>query len=227
MTETINAFIPLKGHSARVPGKNLRDFNGRPLFHAIVETLQVADRVGTIYIDTDSADIAHSAAALDDVIVIDRRLDLVGDEVSVNRLIGAFLDIHDDADLMQTHATNPLLRAATIDTAIDAYLADSSISSLFAVTRYQARFYDENRAAINHDPAELIPTQNLDPLFMENSNFYIFSRDGFLENDRRITEATRMFEIDPLEAIDIDEEADFSLAAAVQLARATSPHDGV
>ena len=110
MTETINAFIPLKGHSARVPGKNLRDFNGRPLFHAIVETLQIADRVGMIYIDTDSADIAHSAAALDDVIVIDRRLDLVGDEVSVNRLIGAFLDIHDDADLIQTHATNPVGR---------------------------------------------------------------------------------------------------------------------
>ncbi len=227
MTETINAFIPLKGHSARVPGKNLRDFNGRPLFHAIVETLQIADRVGTIYIDTDSADIAHSAAALDDVIVIDRRLDLVGDEVSVNRLIGAFLDIHDDADLMQTHATNPLLRAATIDTAINVYTDDSSISSLFAVTRYQARFYDGNLAAINHDPAELIPTQNLDPFFMENSNFYIFSRDGFLEHDRRITDATRMFEIDPFEAIDIDEEADFSFAAAIQRARVTSPHDGV
>jgi N-acylneuraminate cytidylyltransferase len=216
VTKTINAFIPLKGHSARVPGKNLRDFNGRPLFHAIVETLQIADRVGTIYIDTDSADIAHSAATLDDVIVIDRRPDLVGDEVSVNRLIAAFLQTHEDADLIQTHATNPLLRAATIDAAIDEYSADSSISSLFAVTRYQARFYDGNLGAINHDPAELIPTQNLAPLFMENSNFYIFSRDGFLENDRRITHATRMFEIDPLQAVDIDEETDFAFAAAVE-----------
>jgi CMP-N-acetylneuraminic acid synthetase len=62
---------------------------------------------------------------------------------------------------------------------------------------------------------------------MENSNLYIFSRDGFLEHDRRITDATRMFEMDPFEAIDIDEEADFSFAAAIQRARATSPHDGV
>jgi N-acylneuraminate cytidylyltransferase len=220
VTRAISAFIPLKGHSARVPGKNLRDFNGRPLFHAIVETLQIADRVGTIYIDTDSADIAYSAAALDDVIVVDRRPDLVGDEVSVNMLIAEFLHTHDDADLIQTHATNPLLRAATVDTAIDEYSSDSSISSLFAVTRYQARFYDRNLAAINHDPAELIPTQSLDPLFMENSNFYIFSRNGFLENDRRLTDATRMFEIDPLEAIDIDEEADFAFAAAVARASA-------
>ena len=223
MNRAINAFIPLKGHSARVPGKNLRDFNGRPLFHVIVETLQIADRVETIYIDTDSADIAHSAAALD-VIVIDRRPDLVGEEVSVNRLIAAFLQTHDDADLIQTHATNPLLRAATIDAAIDEYSADSSISSLFTVTRFQARFYDGNLGAINHDPAELIPTQNLAPLFMENSNFYIFSRDGFLENDRRITSATRMFEIDPLQAVDIDEETDFAFAAAVE--RPPTRNDG-
>jgi len=61
----------------------------------------------------------------------------------------------------------------------------------------------------------LVPTQDLAPLYMENSNFYLFSRDGFLEHDRRITDATRMLEMDPLEAIDIDEEADFALAAAV------------
>ena len=227
MTRAISAFIPLKGHSARVPGKNLRDFNGRPLFHVIVETLQIAERVGTIYIDTDSADIADSAAGLADIVVIERRPDLVGDDVSVNRLIGAFFDEHDDAHLLQTHATNPLLRPGTIDAAVAAYFADPAISSLFGVIRYQARFYDDDLRAINHDPTELVPTQDLDPLFMENSNFYIFSRAGFLEHDRRITDATRMFEIDPLEAIDIDEEADLSLAAAVQRARATSPHDGV
>jgi N-acylneuraminate cytidylyltransferase len=62
----------------------------------------------------------------------------------------------------------------------------------------------------------LIPTQELDPLFMENSNLYVFSREGFLERDQRITGATRMFEIDPFEAIDIDEEADFTFASALE-----------
>ena len=214
----VNAFIPLKGHSARVPGKNLRDFNGRPLFHVIVETLQRADGVATVYIDTDSVDIAGSAALLEDVVVIERHPELVGDDVSVNLLIAAFLDTHDDAHLLQTHATNPLLQPITIDAAIDAYFADESISSLFAVTRYQARFYDGGLRPINHDPTELIPTQLLDPLYMENSNFYLFNREGFLEHRHRITAATRIFPVDPIEAIDIDEEKDFSLAAAVERA---------
>ena len=216
MTETINAFIPLKGHSARVPGKNLRDFNGRPLFHVIVETLQRSGRIGAIYIDTDSDEIASSAEQLEDVIVIERRPDLLGDEVSVNLLIGSFLGTHDDSHLVQTHATNPLLRSRTIDAAVDAYFADPSITSLFAVTRYQARFYNSRLQAVNHDPTELIPTQELDPLFMENSNLYVFSKEGFLEQNQRITGATRMFEVDPFEAVDIDEEADFSLASALE-----------
>ena len=111
-----------------------------------------------------------------------------------------------------------MLHPATIDAAVSAYSADPAISSLFGVTRYQARFYDGDLRAINHDPTELLPTQDLAALYMENSNLYIFSRDGFLEHDRRITDATRMFEVDPLEAIDIDEEADFTFAAAAAAA---------
>lgn len=215
MTDRVDAFIPLKGHSERVPGKNLRDFAGRPLFHVVVETLQAAERVGTIYIDTDDDDIASSAAGLESVVVVRRRPELVGDEVSVNLLIKSFLESHDAAHVIQTHATNPLLRPETIDAAIDRYTTDPSISSLFAATRYQARFYRADMTPVNHNPEELLPTQMLSPLFMENSNFYIFSREGFLENDRRITDRTAMYDVDPMEAVDIDEERDFEMAVVM------------
>lgn len=219
MNSALDAFIPLKGHSSRVPGKNLRDFRGRPLFHLIVASLQRAARVGTIFIDTDDAQIAASAGSLDDVVVIQRHRDLVGDEVSVNRLIKAFLDTHDCEHLIQTHATNPLLRPETIDAAIDRYFSDGSITSLFSVSRHQARFFTEDMVAINHEPSELLPTQELDPLYMENSNFYIFSRDAFFEHDHRITSATAMFEMEPMEAVDVDEERDFVLAEALARSR--------
>jgi N-acylneuraminate cytidylyltransferase len=219
VSSSVTAFIPLKGHSQRVPGKNMRDFAGRPLFHVIVGTLRDADTVGEIWIDTDDDAIASSAEDLEGVHVIRRRPELVGDDVSVNRLIRAFLDDHPVEHVLQTHATNPLLTAATIDDAVRRYLADDTISSLFSVTRMQARFYTADMRAINHDPAELIPTQELDPLYLENSNFYVFSRSGFLAHDRRITDDTAMYEMDALEAADIDEEADFALALAAYRAR--------
>jgi CMP-N-acetylneuraminic acid synthetase len=89
--------------------------------------------------------------------------------------------------------------------------------SVFSVTRLQTRLYEENGKALNHDPNVLLRTQDLEPLFEENSNFYIFSKDSFSNtNGKRIGLKPWLFEVNKLEALDIDEEEDFLLAEAVQ-----------
>jgi hypothetical protein len=55
-------------------------------------------------------------------------------------------------------------------------------------------------------------------MYMENSNSHLYREEGFLEHCHQITAATGMFPVDPIEAIDIDEEEDFSLAVAVERA---------
>lgn len=216
MINLVAAFVPLKGHSSRVPGKNLRDFLGRPLFHVIIETLLQAQTVAGVYIDTDSDEIAASATLLGNVTVLRRERHLEGDDVSVNLLIKSFFDrVPEVNHVIQTHATNPLLRTQTIDAAIAAHFEDDGFDSVFATTRYQARFYDGNMEAINHDPEELIPTQSLNPLFLENSNFYVFSRNSFGRHGRRIGERPAMFEMGVSEAVDIDEDRDFVMAATL------------
>jgi CMP-N-acetylneuraminic acid synthetase len=42
MDEETTALVPMKAHSERVPQKNTRTFNGRPLFHWILGTLTTA-----------------------------------------------------------------------------------------------------------------------------------------------------------------------------------------
>lgn len=219
----VDAFIPLKGHSARVPGKNLRPFGGRPLCHVIIETLRAADTVGTIYVDTDSDEIAESVGPLDGVIVVRRKAHLEGDDTSVNWLIKDWLVDHPSVEIgLQTHATNPLLRADTIDAAVQALQAHPDATSLFTVTRHQARFYLRDMTPVNHNPEELLKTQDLPPLLEENSNLYVFTRSGFFERETRITPQPMLWEMDPLEAIDIDEEHDFVMAEALA-SRATAP----
>ena len=88
---------------------------------------------------------------------------------------------------LQTHSTNPLLRPETISSAIQAFLASSpKYNSLFAVTRLQTRLYNSSGNAINHDPTELIQTQDLPPVFEENSCMYLFSRDSLIQRHHRI-----------------------------------------
>jgi CMP-N-acetylneuraminic acid synthetase len=113
---------------------------------------------------------------------------------------------------LQTHSTNPLLRPATISQAIQAFLAKyPSYDSLFSVTRLQTRLWDQHGHPINHDPATLLQTQDLPPIYQENSCLYIFTRQNLVRRHNRLGERPLMFEIEAAEAWDIDEELDFAI----------------
>jgi N-acylneuraminate cytidylyltransferase len=209
----VAALIPMKRHSERVPGKNTRPLAGRPLFHWIVQALQESVHVDRIFIDTDSEEIAGYARAQPGISIIDRPDELKGDLVVANELIAHDLTVIPDYRFfLQTHSTNPMLRPATIDRAIETFFSSSSNDSLFSVTALRTRLYHPDGSPINHDPSKLERTQDLPPVFEENSCLYIFSRDSFLRRENRIGERPCLFEIDPEEAWDIDEEVDFLIA---------------
>lgn len=214
--ERIDIFIPLTGSSPDAPGKNMRPFGGRPLFHTILATLQRAERIGTVHIDTDSDIVAEAAAEFDEVEVVRRKQPLCGHDVSVNRLIREFLvDRPGIQHLGQTNCNNPLLQPATIDAAIEAYFNNADATSLFTVTALQARLYDKDLHAINHDSAAYVPSRELDPIYVENSNLYLFERDAFLERDSRITSKPMVWPMERYEAVQIEDERDFRMAEAL------------
>jgi CMP-N-acetylneuraminic acid synthetase len=121
---------------------------------------------------------------------------------------------------LQTHSTNPLLSAGSIAAAVRAFRsAAPEHDSLFSVTRWQKRLWDRSGQPLNHDPAVLLNTQDLPPLYEENSCLYLFERDGLLQRGNRIGERPLMFEIPASEALDIDEEDDFRVVEARLVAR--------
>ena len=83
--------------------------------------------------------------------------------------------------------------------------------SLFGVTRIATRLWDVLGRPINHNPAILLQTQDLPPVYEENSCMYIFTRQNLEINRNRLGARPFMFEIERGEAWDIDEELDFSI----------------
>ncbi|MEO1057335.1 MAG: acylneuraminate cytidylyltransferase family protein [Actinomycetota bacterium] len=209
----IVAFVPMRHSSERVPGKNYRDFNGRPLFHHVVSTLLDVPQIDTVVIDTDSPTIEEQCAQhFPTVRCIPRPERLLGGEVPMTDVLAYDASQFPASWYLQTHSTNPLLTAATVQRAIEAL--DASIDthdSLFTVTRLQTRLYDQQGNPINHDPSELLRTQDLPPVYEENSNVYVFP-DHLIAAGQRIGDRPMLFEVDPLEAVDIDEEHDFVIA---------------
>lgn len=218
----VTALVPMKHSSHRVPGKNTRPMCGEPLFYWILRSLEASKHIRSIAVDTDSEVIWRGVVArFDKVRLIERPESLRGDDVPVNAIIAYDLATLDGEHFLQTHSTNPLLTAPTTDRAIEFYFQGlGQHDSLFSVTRHQARMYWGDGRAINHNPEELLPTQELLPLYEENSCFYLFSRTSFeLSGKRRIGLAPRMFELDKLEGVDIDEEQDLRLVEALMAAR--------
>ncbi|GJQ53282.1 MAG: hypothetical protein HKUEN02_21290 [Anaerolineaceae bacterium] len=209
----IVALVPMRHHSQRVPGKNYRPLAGKPLFHHIIETLLAVPQINQIVVDTDSIEVTDGLKRhFPSVNIIDRPDSLRADDMPMNEIL-----IHDTglfpADFyFQTHSTNPLLKSESISKAIQLLLTNyPNCDSLFSVTRLQTRLYDKDGKALNHNPKELIQTQDLPPVYEENSCMYIFTRENLFAKRHRISDKPLMFEISADEAWDIDEELDFAI----------------
>ena len=217
----VTALIPMKGHSERVPNKNMKDFNGKPLYHYIAQTMLDSKYVNNVLINTDSEVIkADVAKNFPEIKTVDRPEELKGDFVSMNKIIEHDIDFMPSDYFIQTHSTNPLLIAETVDRAFETLLkTDKDFDSAFSVTKVQTRFYDRDCKPYNHNPKELLRTQDLDPLFEENSNFFIFTKNSFVDaGQARIGLKPCMIEMDKVEALDIDEPGDFIIAQAIHKA---------
>ena len=215
--KTIVALVPMRHHSERVPGKNYRPIAGKPLFHHILDTLLQVPELTQIAVDTDSPTITESVRKdYPQVMIIERPEHLRADTIAMNEVL-----LHSTeylpADLyLQTHSTNPLLRAQTISSAVQALVSQyPAYDSLFSVTRMQTRLWDQLARPVNHNPAILLRTQDLPPIYEENSCMYLFTRQTLEQRRNRLGERPYMFEIPASEAWDIDEELDFSIAEMI------------
>lgn len=212
MNATVAAIVPLRHDSERVPGKNYRLFAGRPLYHHVVEQLLVTPAITEIVIDTDSSVIMEDAAKVfPSVRLIERPEHLRDGMIPMNEiLLNTVSQVKADFYL-QTHSTNPLIRNTTIQSAIEQFLQGyPALDSLFSVTPLKTRLWDEHIRPVNHNPDMLIRTQDLAPLFEENSSLFIFSQEMLQLRRNRIGERPVMFVMDRVEAWDIDEELDFA-----------------
>ena len=217
----IVAFVPMRHNSERVKGKNYRLLDGKPLYLYIMETLLEVNEIDEVYADTDSPIVIEGLEKdFPQVKHILRPENLRAGDVPMNEIL-----IHDTSVVkadyyLQTHSTNPMLKAATISTGIKALMEKSyAYDSLFSVTEVKKRFWDELARPINHNANIMLRTQDLPPIYEENSCLYIFTRDILLNRRTRIGDRPLMFPIDPQEAQDIDDETEFTVTEMMVKAR--------
>jgi CMP-N-acetylneuraminic acid synthetase len=220
MKNNIVALLPMKANSERVKGKNFKKFIDKPLFKWILDTLLSVSLIDKVIINTDARFILEENNLFenDRIIIRDRKLDLIGDFVSMNEIIKDDINNINSNLYLMTHTTNPFLSKTTINNSILTYnklFKNNEIDSLFTVDKIQNRLYQFDGTPINHDPVNLIRTQDLIPWYQENSNLYLFSKNSFNSTKARIGLKPFLYETPKFESIDIDDENDWNFAEIV------------
>ena len=213
----LTAILIIKRHSARVPGKNFRALGGRPLFRWILDTLLGTDGVERVVINTDAVDRLEACGLPQDPrLVLDpRKQALSGDHITANTLLADVMPRFPSRVYLMTHATSPFLSAETIARALAELEASPGADSLFSVSRHRARFYGADGRALNHNPDNLVPTQDLEAWYEENSALYLFTAESFAATGSRVGQHPITFPTPPWESVDIDVPDDWHLAELI------------
>ena len=211
----IAAIVPMRHSSERVPGKNYRDFAGKPLFYYVVKSLLDCDAISEVVIDTDSEKVMELSKEFfgDKVTLLQRPEHLRDGNIAMNVVLLNVLEQIDADVYLQTHSTNPLLSSKSIIDAVEKFNeVYPMFDSLFTVTERYTRYWDSLARPINHNQNILLRTQDLPPVFEENSCLYIFTKEILEKKHNRIGDRPFMFSIPEIEAQDIDVELNFRMA---------------
>jgi CMP-N-acetylneuraminic acid synthetase len=217
MTNKVVALLPMKANSERVKGKNFRELAGKPLFKWILDSLLAVKEIDCVVINTDARHILAENGLVESerVIIRDRKPELCGDMVSMNLILADDIQAIDADTYLMTHTTNPLISSDTIQSGFTKLAENPDKDSLFTVNKIQTRFYREDCSAVNHDPDNLLRTQDLEPWYEENSCLFYFTKESFLTTNARIGRKPLMLVTPPLESLDIDEPHDWEMVAAL------------
>ena len=215
---TFPIFIPIKKDSQRVPNKNFRDWGGKPLWRHTIDKY-TTNKLQHVYISTDSEGIIKDCKDIDNVTAYNREEHLRGHNVSVCKLIADCIQRFDLSGAMaQIHVTNPFLKKHHVWNALKV-LSQSESRSCFSCNERQVRFWRKEShglVPVNHNPMNLVQTQDLPIYYEENSCFYIFRTEDVLKTGLRLCSNPLPIVIGSPYNLDIDTEEDWKFCEVVR-----------
>lgn len=214
MTANVVGFVPSKLNSQRLPRKNVRPLGGTPLINFVLRTLDATPDVSdtVVYASDDEVMTYVESDVRCRYVQRDTRLD--GDDALVQDFVGAFLsDVPADVVVL-LHATSPFMRVRTVQRCIEAVTSGEHESAFAALEVRRFAWFDGRPLNYRVD-APTPRTQDLEPVLVEQSGLYVFTRDLFLRTGVRVGPDPYVHVVDHVEGHDVDTAVEFRIAEAL------------
>ena len=205
------AFVPIRLNSQRVEGKNLRLLGGRPLMTYLLDSLIQAENIDEVYVYCSNLSIVEYLPEGVKFLQRDERLDsntTLGQEI-----YDAFTQQVEADIYILAHTTSPFIKTSTIEDAVKK-VQSGEYDSAFSAEKIQTFTWWQGEP-LNYTFERVPRTQDLEPVYVETSAFFIFRKELWREHHRRIGFKPYTAVTDRIESMDIDNPDDFLLAEAI------------
>ena len=202
------AFVPIKLNSQRLPHKNILPIAGHPLCWHICNSLLQTKGIDEVYVYCSDEAIRNYLP--EETIVKKRNPKLDGDHVKGGEIYESFIREVDADIYVLAHTTSPFIKVGSIENALF-HVQNAEYDSAFSAERIQT-FAWYKGCPVNYELNDIPRTQDIEPIWIETSAFFIFKKEIFSKHHRRIGFCPYIQEVSGIEAIDIDEKKDYELA---------------
>jgi len=202
------ALVPIKLNSQRLPHKNILPIAGHPLCWHLCNSLVKANGIDEVYVYCSDETITEYLP--EGTLFKQREKWLDGDLVKGFDIYRSFINEVDADVYVLAHTTSPFIKVSSIENALS-HILSAENDSAFSAERIQTFAWYQGKP-INYDLNDVPRTQDMEPIWVETSAFFMFKKEIFTVHNRRIGFKPYIQEVSGIEAVDIDEKKDYDLA---------------
>jgi len=209
--------IPAREGSKRVPRKNMREMNGKPMISYVIESALAANVTQNIYVNTDADEIIEYVSAnYPSMKIYKRDAELANDKASSDAFNYDIINKLNPDTLIMVNPVSPLLSTEDIKSALEAYQEHDCDTLITSESTQMQTFCNGEPVNIRLDE-ELAPSQENGRITILNWAVTIWDAKKFKQRMQEkgyasLGENRLLFDIDPVHAIKVSEEKDFLFA---------------
>lgn len=215
------AIITARGGSKRIPGKNKKDFLGKPILYYPIEAALASGLFEEVMVSTDDEEIARMAGKAGASVPFLRSEKTSGDFATTDDVLMEVLEEYEKRGRTFTYMaclypTAPFVTAEKLQRAMG-LLKEQDASGVMPVLRFS--FPPQRGMAVRHGRLEycypenyMKRSQDLEPMYYDCGQFYCYHVDRYRACRGLLEDGYVPLILSEMEAQDIDNLSDWELA---------------
>lgn len=221
MADKAIAVITARGGSKRIPKKNIKEFCGKPILAYSIEAALASNIFDEVMVSTDSEEIAEIARRYGAKVPFLRSEKTSGDYASTAEVLLEVLKEYEDRGeafeyMSCIYPTAPFITPKKLIDAFTLLREEKAVMAMpvvaFSYPPQRGYICRDNRIEMKWKENYTKRSQDLEPLYHDAGQFYIYRTDDFKRLKGLIMEGIVPIIVDELEVQDIDNETDWKIA---------------